>query len=135
MFGLATSTAFKYISGTLGIILIGVIIYYKVNISSLESDIEKLEGRLVVANKAIEITNEKLGVCKANTTTLRGSIEAQNTKIKAQAIDAEKASGRAKIAKLKLAKALKELKEVKSNECSDIKESLDAISTIKYTDI
>ena len=94
-----------------------------------------LQGRVV---DSLRIDNTRISgelvVAKANNVVLEGAIIDQNTAIESTRNDyeakiAEYEEWRAKPAEIKYKTIVK---EVKSDECTDIKNALDELSTIKF---
>lgn len=100
--------------------LIGALYVYKGKVEDLSKDIQVLNVELVLTNTAKE--------------ALKNEIEVQNTVIELNRNDyeakvAEYKEWQAKPAEIKYKTIVK---EIKSDECVDIKNALDELSTIKF---
>lgn len=100
--------------------LIGALFVYKGKVEDLSRDIQVLNVELVLTNTAKE--------------ALKNEIEVQNTVIELNRNDyeakvAEYKEWQAKPAEIKYKTIVK---EIKSDECVDIKNALDELSTIKF---
>lgn len=106
-------------------LIIAILLYAN---SSLKDDIEDLEVNIAKLN-------EKVGICKANNFTLNNAIEAQNKKLETLSLDYDEALEKYNKEKNKKSKIIEKIVKVRSDDCSDIKDTIDAVRSIDYNSL